>query len=152
MAKKNAPAAENNVDDLLAGGDAEAAPAAKPKAKKAVKVEGTDEVKPKAKAKPEAAAKPAKKASKPKVEPEAKPAAKPKAKAKGGKPRGERAESRVEDITAALLKVKKSTSYEDLAAKGGFDIRAVRRTARKLRDDGQIGLEKEGTKVYVTAA
>lgn len=100
----------------------------------------------KAKSAKEAAA-PAKKAKSAKEAP-----AKKAAKGKKEEPKRTRAESQADEIAAALLKVKKATSYADIAEKNDFDIRAVRRKARTMRDAGEIELVKEGTVVYVQPA
>jgi hypothetical protein len=76
-----------------------------------------------------------------------KPAKAKKEKAEGGS-RG----ANTEAVRAAIAKVRKSTSYADLAEAGGFDIRLVRRTARAMRDEGAIELEKEGTVVFIKPA
>jgi hypothetical protein len=57
-----------------------------------------------------------------------------------------------EEVRAVLAKTKKSTSYNDIAEANGFNIRMVRRTARSMRDAGEIDLVKEGTIVYVKPA
>lgn len=57
-----------------------------------------------------------------------------------------------EDVRAALLKCRKLTSYADIAESSGFNIRQIRRTARSMRDAGELTLEKEGTVVYVKKA
>lgn len=121
--------------------------------KKAEPAETADEVDALLSAKPKKA-KPAVEAAAPAKKAKAKPEAAPAKKAAKGKtkPKAERAESRTEEIAAALKKVKKATSYADIAEAGDFDIRSVRRTARRMRDAGEIGLEKEGTVVYVTRA
>jgi DNA-binding transcriptional ArsR family regulator len=130
MGKKTAAATD--VDALLDGDDAggddvlEAAPAKK--AKKA-----------------KAAAAPAKKAKAAKGE------AKPK---KAKAERAPRGPSQVPEIEKVLRSLKrKPVSYADLAQRaGGADIRAVRRTARKLRNEGILEFVKEGTGISVMAA
>lgn len=54
-----------------------------------------------------------------------------------------------EKVRAILAKTKKPTSYSDIAEANDFNIRMVRRTARSMRDAGEIELMKEGTVVYV---
>ena len=124
-AKKTAAPAKNTknaaeVDDLLAGKDDDLLSGKKAPAKKAAKA-----------AEPAPAAKKA-----------------PAKKAKAAEP-VERAESRVDEIKAVLGKTKKLTTYADIAEANGFDIRAVRRTARAMRDEGTVELVKEGTVVFV---
>jgi hypothetical protein len=136
-ASKKATAAEG-VDDILEGkaGDDVLAPKAdkKAKAKPAAKKEAAAPKGKKAKA--EAAAK------------EAKPAKKAKKEAAEGGTRGEMTEK----ARAVLGKVRKLTPYADLAEANGLDIRLVRRTARVMRDAGEIELVKEGTVVFVKPA
>lgn len=122
-AKKTAKTAKTaaDVDDLLAGKDDDLLSGKKPASKKAP-----------AKA---AEAAPAKKAPAKKAAKAAEPV--------------ERAESRVDEIKAVLGKTKKLTTYADIAESNGFDIRAVRRTARAMRDEGTVELVKEGTVVFV---
>jgi DNA-binding transcriptional ArsR family regulator len=74
------------------------------------------------------------------------------AKAKKEKAEGGTRGANTEAVRAAVSKVRKSTSYADLAEAGGFDIRLVRRTARSMRDEGVIELEKEGTVVFIKPA
>jgi hypothetical protein len=133
MSKKTKAEAATDVDDLL-GGDIAVAAEKPAKAKPAAK---------KAAAKP--AAKPAaKKAA-------AKPAKAPAKKAKAAADEGEKpaADSA---LHKALLKVRKAVSYADFAEVNGFNIRSVRRTARALRDSGQIDLQREGQAVYICPA
>lgn len=55
-----------------------------------------------------------------------------------------------DDVRAAILKCKKLTSYADVAAAVGTeDMRQVRRTARAMRDNGEIEIVKEGTVCFV---
>ena len=54
-----------------------------------------------------------------------------------------------EDVRAALGKARKLTSYADIAEATGADLRQVRRTARAMRDDGEIEIVKEGTVCFV---
>jgi ribosome-associated protein len=157
-----------DVDDLLAGADdplegkkaakakakAKAEKASK-KAKAAAKVEkpaAKGKVTKPAKGAVEKAGKPAAKAAKA----PAKTAAKGKAGAepakKRGAPRGPRPDSLVPTIQNLLGKVRKATPYEDIAEKSGASIRTVRRTARKMRNDGQILLQRKGQKTYITPA
>jgi hypothetical protein len=57
-----------------------------------------------------------------------------------------------EDVRAALGKARKLTSYADIATATGADLRQVRRTARAMRDDGEIEIVKEGTVCFVKKA
>lgn len=126
MSKKTESA---DVDDLLGddGAEAETKPAKKAK-----------------KAKPAAAA-PAKKA-KGKAAAKAAPAKKAKKEAAEEKPAAD------SPLRKALLKVKKAISYADFAEANDFNIRTVRRTARAMRDAGEIELSKDGQTVYISAA
>lgn len=55
-----------------------------------------------------------------------------------------------EEVRAAILKCRKLTSYADVAASlGSEDMRQVRRTARAMRDAGEIEIVKEGTVCFV---
>lgn len=55
-----------------------------------------------------------------------------------------------EDVRGAILKCRKLTSYADVAASlGSEDMRQVRRTARTMRDAGEIEIVKEGTVCFV---
>lgn len=135
---KAAPAGKTKAakadDDLLAP-STKAKAAAKPAKAKAAAAEDdllAPSGKAKVKAKAAAAEKPAK-------------AAKPKGEAKAPRSGG------AEEIRAVLAKTKKLTSYNDIATTGGFDIRAVRRTARAMRDEGLIELTKDGTVAFVKA-
>jgi len=137
MSKKTKAAAENDVDAMLEGngnGDTTAAPAKKTK-----------------KATPAIPAVPPKKGGTKKATPAtpAVPAKKAKAAAKA-----EPAEKPAADsaLRKALLKVKKAVSYGDFAEANGFNIRSVRRTARAMRDAGEIDLSREGQIVYISAA
>ena len=130
----------NDVDDLL-GDDAPApkkakktAAAAPAKAAKAAPAKA-------AKAAPAKAAKAAKAA----------PAKKGKAAAAEEK---EKTYSVGEDnpIRKALLKVRKAISYADFADANDFNIRSVRRTARVLRDNGEIDLVRDGQTVLIQPA
>lgn len=117
--KKPAKASAAEVDDVLA-----------PAAKKAGKAKADDVLEGKKGGKA-----PAKKAA-------AKaPAKKAKAKAEG---------VTTDDVRAVILKCKKLTSYADVAAAAGTeDMRQVRRTARAMRDAGEIEITKEGTVAFV---
>jgi hypothetical protein len=137
MSKKpKAAVAENDVDAMLEGngGEAEAAAPAK-KTKKATPA--TPAVPPKKggtkKATPAVPATPAKKAKAKAAPAEDKPAAD-------------------SALRKALLKVKKAVSYGDFAEANDFNIRSVRRTARAMRDAGEIDLVREGQIVYIQAA
>jgi hypothetical protein len=79
----------------------------------------------------------------------AKKAAAEKPAAKKAKPAAKETTGTPEDIRAVLLKTAKLTSYADVAEANGFDIRAVRRTARALCDSGEVERVKEGTVVFV---
>lgn len=124
MSKKTKSAnAGENIDDMI--GDA-AAPAAK---------------------KAKATAAPAKKA-KAAAAPVAAPAKKAKAAAAAPAP------AAVGDtpMRKALLKVKKAISYADFAEANDFNIRSVRRTARAMRDAGEIDLQRDGQTVFIAPA
>lgn len=55
-----------------------------------------------------------------------------------------------EEVRTAILKCRKLTSYADVAASlGSEDMRQVRRTARAMRDAGEIEIVKEGTVCFV---
>ncbi len=103
---------------------------------------------------------PAKKTTKSRKAADPEPAAPAKKSKTSGKdkPAAKKARVRAEDVVsteevrAAILKCKKLTSYADLAESSGINIRQIRRTARKMRDDGEVTLEKEGTVVYIKKA
>jgi hypothetical protein len=132
---------ENDVDDLLG----EAKPAKKAASKKAPAKKAAAPAK-KAAAAPVAAKKaaPAKKAAAPA--------------AKGKKPAAKKPAARKETVAEdspirkALLKVRKAVSYATFAEANDFNIRSVRRTARLLRDAGEIDLERDGQTVLIKAA
>lgn len=135
MSKKTKAAAENDVDAMLEGngnGEEAAAPAKKTK-----------------KATPAVPAVPPKKGGTKKATP-----AVPAVPAKKAKAKAEPAEKPAADsaLRKALLKVKKAISYGDFAEANGFNIRSVRRTARAMRDNGEIELSREGQIVYISAA
>lgn len=136
MAKKDETAAA----DI----DAELANEKPKKSKKAAAEEAAPPKKSKKAAAEDAA--PAKKTKK--AAEDAAPAKKAKKAAAERAPRGE---SRTEEVRKVISKVKKPTSYADIAAKGDpeFDIRSVRRTARAMRDAGEAELTKEGRDVFV---
>lgn len=148
MAKANtkAKAKAAEEDDLLAGkANGKAKPAAKKSAAKAkggkkASAEDVDDIletkasaksKGNGKAKPTAAKKSAKK-----------------------KETAERAEdiAATDDVEKALLKLRKATSYADIHERTGFNIRQIRRTARRMRDNGELAFTKEGTQVLVQVA
>lgn len=54
----------------------------------------------------------------------------------------------IEAARSVISKIRKSTSYADVAG-DSLDIRLIRRTARVMRDEGLIDLEKEGTVVFI---
>lgn len=132
---KASKAVEDDVlagkDDVLAGkkkANKKAPPAKKAAAKKTgKKAEAEDEPAPKGKKKAPAAAKRAK-----------------------AEPAGDIAPT--EDVRAALLKCKKLTSYADVQEATGFNIRQIRRTARAMRDNEELTIEKDGTVAYVKRA
>ena len=55
-------------------------------------------------------------------------------------------------VRKALLKVKKAISYADFAEANDFPLRTVRRTARALRNAGELCLTRDGQQVYISAA
>ncbi len=125
MSKKTKAAdAGENIDDLI--GDDTAAPAAK---------------------KGKAAAAPAPAAKKGKAAAAPAPAAK-----KGKAAAAEAAPAADTPLRKALLKVRKAISYAEFAEANDFNIRSVRRTARAMRDAGEIDLAREGQTVYITPA
>lgn len=131
MAKKQAAAAEG-VDDILEGKEDDVlAPAKKAKGK----------------AKPAAKGKAKGKAEKPAAKAE-KPAKKAAAKKESS---GERS-AQTEAVRAFLTKVRKFTSFADLAEASGYGLRLVRRTARSMRENGELETTREGTTVFVKAA
>lgn len=83
---------------------------------------------------------------------------KAKAKAKGNgeaKSRGrgsDRPLVAAEDVKKALLKVKKPISYSDFADANEFNLRQVRRTARRLRDADELVITHNGTEGMVSRA
>lgn len=142
MAKKAKTPDTNDVDELLeaesegaTNGEAKPAKAKKAKAEKPAAKKAAKEEKPAAKAAAKKAAKPAAKKA-----PAAKADKEPK------EPR------ELSPVRKALLKVKKAISYADFAEANDFDIRSVRRTARVMRDAGEIELTKDGQLVYISAA
>jgi hypothetical protein len=139
--KASKPAAEED-DDLLAGkGDKKGAKAKKGTKAKA-SAEDVDDILEGKKGSKAAA----------KGNGKAKPAAK---KPAGGK---RKQSARAEDIAdtdevrKALLKYKRATSYADIQTATGFNIRQIRRTARSMRDNGELTLTKDGTTVLVARA
>lgn len=117
------------------------------------------------------AAKPAKKASKKADDDDeetegqgrkAKKAAKGNGKAAKGNGKAKPAASRgrgsdrplvdAEDVRKALLKVKKPISYSAFADANEFNLRQVRRTARRLRDAEELTITHEGTEGMVSRA
>jgi DNA-binding transcriptional ArsR family regulator len=127
MSKKTKVEAPADVDDLIGDATVTAEKPAKAKAKAPAK---------------KAAAKPAAKKAAAKA-----PAKKAKAAAdEGEKPAAD------SPLHKALLKVRKAVSYADFAEANGFNIRSVRRTARALRDAGQIDLQREGQAVFICPA
>lgn len=134
--------AEDEDDDLLAGKadkKVKKVPAKKAAAKKTAKKASADDVDEILEGKGAAA----------KGNGKAKPG-----KAKARKAPGPRAEdiADTDDVKKALLKYKKPTSYGDIQAATGFNIRQIRRTARAMRDNGELELTKEGTQVLVARA
>lgn len=77
-----------------------------------------------------------------------------KSKTAGEKPKRQRAEdiAATDDVRNALLKCKKFTSYADIQEATGINIRQIRRTARVMRDEGVLELQKDGTVVLVKRA
>lgn len=139
MATKKGAAPADNIDDLI-GDDAIATA---PKASKA---------KPKAKAdKAPAAKKETKKATTVKKGAATVKKGAGKKTDKGTEAKTSRGNS---EVRAALAKLRKRISYADFAEQHGFDIRAVRRTARSMRDDGELSLDKGegGLAVYMSPA
>lgn len=134
MAKK-AKAKDEAVDDLL-----------ETKSKKSTKKEPAAK-KAKSKAKEE---EPAKKAKPSKANGKSKKAAdaEPRSRGRGA----DRPLVAAEDVKKALLKVKKPISYADFADANEFNLRQVRRTARRLRDAGEIDITHNGTEGMVARA
>ena len=128
-ATKQAKSAD--VDEIL-GEDDVLAPAA-PKAAK--------------KAKPPAKGKKAVKEPANKKEPKAKPAKEAKPKADDGEGRS----AQTSAVRAMLSKVRKYTSYADLAESTGHNLRLIRRTSRAMREAGEVETTREGTAVFVRA-
>jgi hypothetical protein len=57
--------------------------------------------------------------------------------------------SMTQSVRDYVGKCRKLTSYADVAEATGADIRMVRRTARAMRDAGEIEIVKEGTVAFV---
>lgn len=146
MAKAKAKPVEDDDDDDLLAGKADKKAKAKPAKKVAAKANG--------KAKP-------KKASAEEVD-ELLASKKGNGKAKPGKPAKPAAKREVsppaediadsDDVRKALLKARKATSYKDIHEATGFNIRQIRRTARVMRDNGELVFTKQGTEVLVQRA
>jgi hypothetical protein len=74
-------------------------------------------------------------------------------KSSGGKAKSGGSGVSTDDIRKAILGVRKLTSYADIASSlKSDDMRQVRRTARGMRDAGEIEIVKEGTVAYVKKA
>ena len=126
--KATKPVADDDEDDDLLAGKGKAK--VKPKAKKA-SAEDVDEL---------LASKQSKANGK----------AKPKAKAKPSARADDIASS--DEVQKALLKLRKATSYAVIHERTGFNLRQIRRTARRMRDNGELEFTKQGTEVLVQAA